>query len=743
MRLVPAVLLFACVSVAAAEDTLPIATPLPGSPTAISAEDPELTVALADLAAASVALGLPDPTGCELVRGMIQLERKAKDEPAQGGTTEAADGIHLRRPDGSLLINGFRQAADGVTVTAADLKPIAGVKRPVMPEPASFESSEQKWLESVLNPADYDGIPGAIADRKAFAGTQLGMMVLDRPFPFLLQLARMHHPNASLVARLSAYCAMPLGWETRAVPLRLIGSFDSRGWMNPHAADPKDDPAKRPRMPTRAVAIRLTMARTLINLAVSRYHSDFYQPIDRARVLAAAEKLSGGVPGFHDRIMLLQATIAVPAKAPERADLATQLVSWDPERTGAFAPSAAPIPGTDDPGALVALLADLRPTRWVDRTWPRTLGDNALRALCYLIGCDPRLAVGRDPAAPWTSEERSATASALAAWWKPLAGKTVHDIKLELIGLQNPFQVCALLQAAKQAPDQGMAVLDRLASVWSKPPKNLEAQDLQTILDAAGNHVGLRAAVMAWPVEGKLRQTLAIMHALQGDCSYAGKVIDAALDEPKAGEKAIPAGMRNSDDLCLIRFFGTEAQIRRLLQAMAKPIADETTGMHWIDMVQAMGNGDGLFKQDDTGKKIIRRGTVVTLACMATLLQDERPLPAGLKACIERFGLFNHSEATPGKQAEDLRICDFIGAAMENLVVSYWPILAVQQPPIGQRTTRWSLDLGCDKAARDQRLSEFRTLLAEKLPPLLKEMKLDLPVYGPAAAGGDRTNGQR
>ena len=142
------------------------------------------------------------------------------------------------------------------------------------------------------------------------------------------------------------------------------------------------------------------------------------------------------------RITALAASNKLPVSADEKADLPKRLQSWEARAreprmvvagnagessitTSFAAPVASYTPISSDLDALVQLLADERPSRFADFSGPRTLGDNAWRAVTVLLKDDPRKLAGHPTDKPWTSDERIAAAKAVQEWWKTHRGEFV------------------------------------------------------------------------------------------------------------------------------------------------------------------------------------------------------------------------------------------------------------------------------------------------------------------------------
>lgn len=75
-------------------------------------------------------------------------------------------------------------------------------------------------------------------------------------------------------------------------------------------------------------------------------------------------------------------------------------------------------PEKSDIDALVALLANERPSRFHDFNGPRTVGDSAWCALAILLEEDPRKLAEYPTDNPWSAAERRVAATAVQRWWK-------------------------------------------------------------------------------------------------------------------------------------------------------------------------------------------------------------------------------------------------------------------------------------------------------------------------------------
>jgi hypothetical protein len=168
-------------------------------------------------------------------------------------------------------------------------------------------------------------------------------------------------------------------------------------------------------------------------------------PEDAMLSLDAAAAAAKAMIDPHDpqgnaaKIDALLAGAKLPVAVAEKAGLVERLQSWEarprmprmvvggggPQANGSItmsttfvAPVAAYRPEKKDLDALIALLGDERPSRFFDFNGPRTVGDNAFRAVALLLEADPRKLAGYSVDKPWTAAERKAAAAAVQKWWK-------------------------------------------------------------------------------------------------------------------------------------------------------------------------------------------------------------------------------------------------------------------------------------------------------------------------------------
>ncbi len=484
---------------------------------------------------------------------------------------------------------------------------------------------------------------------------------------------------------------------------------------------------------------------------------------------------------------LLMAGLALPDKVPANADLATQLQSWNPsegyddsdepdddnqlseamiaqmpaevqaefrkraEARQAWKPSEA------DAAGLVALLGDPRPCRWLDEQTPRTLGDNALRALSRLMRFDPRLLVGRNPQAPWTAEERNATATAIRAWWTGLGGKPMGESKLAAIDKQPYGVVATLLTNSK--PEQRDGLLDRVAaSLPAVPDQQVDSGPLAKLLAVCGTHAACTAKVATWPVTGTLRPLLAVWHDRQGRPAE----LDALIDElVKVGDTDDMSAGKLNMALAQAMARPSTARLQRCLALAAGPPTDRRTWAvlgaasnqqsfydeDWSAIGQLSSDSDEIHFGNRGNADQLDTALAIPLAVACTMLADRRAIGddlvkvdvhgdwgqlrmPGLSLGIQlaernRRGQAKQTEQNPRPAPTGLRICDAAAAGVRQMT---WRI---GEHDLGNQPTK----LWDPVETRDLALLQLAEAFASKARPILAAAKL--PDVLPAAAPVD------
>jgi hypothetical protein len=409
------------------------------------------------LVAAMVAAGFPDGAKAKAYSGKLSVSatfeppKEPSPLPPEASTTQmtgpgskmtygyAFDGLHLKLADGSWVISllyRFKpRAGDSVDASGAPEVDLAGLTAAAaQAHPFQAEKQAAKYLES-LDPA----YRKRTAQAMDLVGpvTKLLKLNPDPLAPAIVLLHRAGWPDAAAASLALA--------DHRARSYWLL-----RPWTDPNAAfDPtgaypkaKDEeqawktahPLLVPEPPGTA------LRRALFRWCRAQILADEALLSRDAAAAACKAALDPKDPqGNAARTDALLAGSNLPVTPPAGADLAARLQSWEaaPRKprmsvtgggggggntltmsTSFTAPPPAYAPKKEDLDALVAFLADERPSRFWDFSGPRTAGDNAWRAVATLLEADPRRLAGHPMDKPWTAAERRAAASAVQRWWK-------------------------------------------------------------------------------------------------------------------------------------------------------------------------------------------------------------------------------------------------------------------------------------------------------------------------------------
>lgn len=774
----------------------------------------------------AIAAGLPDAKGGKLFQGKIKVTR-AEEPPKDGNdgkknrqsNGQTYDGLHLKLADGTWVVSlqWPLAGAKDVTIEEQDLKEVAVDQ---IRERADAAAKAQGW----------DARTNRGEQLKMFAVEQQPMLnaAMDLSNIQLLMrgggdmavpaahLIRLGMPRGELLALNSSGNLM---WnddvrefmEGLAAPLRLLPSGMEAEW---HKRQERFEKAEGLRLPDLAQSLRRTLTMAFIQqLSLDQGQLFPAMPADKAAAAALAmlDPADPATAVVKAEIEKLQERAKLPGKVPDGADLATRLALTSgpndgvtPAQGGQFddamleqyaqmsdeqvkdMPEEIRTAITEyrkrskfteaDLGALVALVGDRRPSRWLDRGHPRTVGDNALRAMATVLSCDPRALIKRDASVRWTAAERDATAQALAVWWKDNQGKPLAVIIASVIENVPPFDLANLLKRSDET--QRKQLLDLIAKTWAaKAPAEAEPQSLAQILFTAKGHAGLDAVVTAWPVSGKQELLLAAWHLMHDD----GKPFDALLAkelEPKAdtdavspdGTKKVPnpqaylRGMRPSRLLAMAYRHPSAERLTRLLTLFGGPLAASGAQPWFNGLTQALwsggdevsilwGNNNGMMRSSANGKKdkkeedVANANVAIPLALFGVLLKNQHP--ASKEMTTQYANRTNNNRINAGDKpkvakpiASDLRICD-VAAAMFGQTGWNLRIDQLAGDNTRQRLMKSSIDLTDEVEVRDKVIGDLRRIIADALPMALKSAGLPEALPGVTdvpATGDDKVN---
>lgn len=641
------------------------------------------------LAEALVAAGVPETRGSTVVLGKIVVSEPApavvqehvarmwsssREETKDGQLIRTFDGAHLLLADGRWLFNLCEPytAKPGRSIVpdeAAKRIPPSALLGELTGRPNRGRSMDMRWI-SVFTPDERVRL-------EAIANQTVPLRSLEGPWAMGINLLMLHRagvPGADamlLMTGLGQVWPSKVEWGDVAPPIQLLDGDNlwsrwqrlARGGAEPDREQWLREHAGAFAIPDPQPALRRQISRWFRNqLLDPEFMAAFGLDAPRAMAQTLAFLPEERRAAATVDLDLLVARTALPRQAPTDADLATRLQSWTPGRVSdqnepeiteemiARMPTESQAhmrkrledrrawkPADSDIPALLALLTDARPSRWMDNQTPRTVGDNALRALARLVRFDPRLLVGRDPATPWTDAERTASAEALRSWWTSLGDKPLVDGLISAIDTL-PIAATARLIASRPA-DTRQALLDRVAASWqSKPQSTVPAEDLAQFLVTAGDNAAVTAQVAGWPMIGAQRPLLAVWNDRHGRPAELDKLLDELTANGNASDQAagqLTAALRHA-------MRGPSAQrLQRCLTLAAGALDDRRT---WC-VLRAIGNtgngystpewaaaerlnqGDGnVTRRSEDGDAVdIGQAMPVIVACV--MLADVRPLP--------------------------------------------------------------------------------------------------------------------
>ncbi|MCK6490094.1 MAG: hypothetical protein L6R48_17545 [Planctomycetes bacterium] len=687
----------------------PVALPATEATGAVAGDAGRELAAIDALLDQAVQLGFPEGRGATAWSGTLSLTfqgsaaafagvrrrighlfRAVSADQDQAEANGEVTGVHLRLADGTWLVRLTTPvaASEGLTVACdgAQAVPLALV---CAREPGDRVEDESASIGKRLPPADAETYRRLTALYPALASR-------SSPLGSLL-LMRAGHPAGSDLLRLEAMRAVlePPPGKALDAPLDLRPRSRSGCWFGRRRGFAGG--GDQPLAPAESTAV---VQRLLRRWAVTR----LIQADDAGRpaALAAARALAGGDPAEVANLLRIAAGLALPAKPAVDAALSARLAVWRPddEQGSSFDPlglaagddglgeslrqgrrQGHPLVGERDAGALVRLLDDGRPSRWIDQGVARTLGDSALSALAELIGNDPRELAGLTIAPRWDAAERKVCADALAAWWTG-HGASVAGV-LDGAVAELPLGRALNLVQQRHGPQQrrlGATLGRRLAA---RPPALAELEGQLSLLArvavAMEEVPELRQGIERLPTAPGTAVFLAVWQDRHGDPGPLSALIDAGL----AG-----AG----DTGAALTACGLRPEAHRFTAAVA--LLERDQDHEAFRTAAAVALGAWSQRDQDGALRMLLRANpaqeqrdgshALRLALARRLLADQRPLPAGMVTLVDgdlraALGPDHHlTLSTHGWQKEgtgtvtviqpaaDLRWCDLAALALED-----------------------------------------------------------------------------
>ncbi len=779
----------------------------------------------------AIAAGFPDAKGGTFMYGSVAYKVKSRElmmvnywEKQETKYEERkADGLHLRLADGRLLMN-LRWLMPTTGTDAVDISKLEIIAPDKLIEfGAKHLAAQQQSIddEDAWNKAHYaeSELPKLRAIR---AVSGLRGLTYDS-FSAAMAMLRMQVPQAELVALENAVSWL---WnrsevddfaEGRQRPLSLMTEHMNHSEMYIKQMNDKNERRiKRSglRLPSVVSCLRKEAVWSFIN---SLYDEEMGRPMaamtpspqqSRVAALALIDDVDVGSAALRQLVGRLEMRLSIPAELTLKSGL-FDIFRWgdgsywlsqfhhvpesryteeetaelfsrfqNKELQQVIIRMVAPLLQQASVSDLIDLVGDQGVSRWVESLVVHSIGDNALRALAYHFGCDPRVLIGRDPLAPWTQQEALATARALQDWWQTNQKKPLAELLSGAIDKMRIQDVARLVVQTK-AEDR-ISLFGHIAKLWSAvPPIDPDPVSLAQILFADKLSHVLDSVIATWPVAGRPRALLAAWHEEHDNSAPINALLNEYLKPEKMEEKGdwkIDLGggayvnrsvvYHDESVIDLISWYPTLERLQRLMAADIR-IGDHDLGSL---MAERLVSGRSRYfdpnpelmawwdlKEDPTGRRVPRNENepekerrarlVVRLTHMGLLLGNQNPAPEELvKSHFLRDAPFLDSVPVTGKlfhsQKEkavlppaDLRIADIAAYFICDMSSeSFSDFLGVQQKE--RSWTRFSLN--DTKAVRDKIIAIQRALIASALPPALEAA--NFPIMIPGVTDVDRTS---
>ncbi len=752
----------------------------------------------------AIAAGLSDAGGGTLYQGTIRLVAAGQPAlPAHGAAAAASEpgytGLHLQLADGTWIVDltwpttgllGYRVDARAARALALDQVPDAAVSLLAAVDAGAADRAADAQAPPARAPW-----PAQVTGSAAIGALQRLLLQTGDLAVASAHLLRLGLPHSELLAGRSAGAwiwdpgsrALIEGWpstlQLHALPdqgaARLAAAIAAHAWS--------EVPADA-HLPDRETSFRHLLALSFYHQLIGAWPRPFLPlpPAAAAQAVLALEADQPGLPALRRELSGLVARAGLPTATLATSPLAQRLAVWcsDEREQHALAllshlsdevldaiagqseeeQSRTPDDERDawllsrqgggfseaDAGALVALLDDERPCRWLDQGRLRTVGDNALRALDAVLGCDPRSLVGHDPQAMWTDAERGTTIAALRRWWAGAAGM---PLATTLAGALGRLTLEDVARQVRRGPAKSRAVvIAQLASLWrTSPPVDPQPELLASILAAGKGHPALTRVVMTWPVAGRAALLLTAWRLMHGDSQAFDAYWSAALAQRQDAGTEPPAAMARTQSLQTILVLAAHApspaHLGRVLALLAGPW-EAPAGRDLLHALtrswsqvpdQAVMMVCGPWELHAKGASLValRAAAALPLAVYGTLLADQRPAPAWW---LEEQAVSPRSAAEQRPLADHLRLCDIAAAiATRQLPAIIEPLCSAEDMQHITAVLLGGIDLGTGIRARDAAILALRRLIARVLPLACAAAALPAAVPGvtDVPQGGD------
>ena len=378
---------------------------------------------------------------------------------------------------------------------------------------------------------------------------------------------------------------------------------------------------------------------------------------------------------------------------------------------------------TGEIAGLVDLLGSSAPCRWLESDTPRTLGDNALRALTLLWSVDPRVLIGRDRFAVWTAEERAATATELQRFWRAQHEQGIDPaIRAHLASVPA---WCLARSYQNAAPDQRTLLVASMVAAWKGGPPaprgRQEEVDGDVLLASLAKDAAFAPTVRGWSIQGPMARAIMLVHELAGD----GAPLDDLLTRVATGrdtpaDRALTGKNPYECEFAIALHHPSAARVRMLagiFTAYPVPPAWEAALIGLFFNPSAMVSRSHLEAVLLDGPLTIDARAVL----LDVVLGDQRPVPQVVRDGV-RWG-YAGSGRRAGEQA-DLRICDLAMRLLAN--ADHWDADAKRS---GAQDLDAAFDLSMPRATRDAVIAARREVMHVRAESAMSQLKLTAADY--------------
>jgi hypothetical protein len=639
----------------------------------------------------AIRLGFPDPAGGVLYQGPITISWfYAPPRPE----TVTYDGVHVKLPNGAWIIHCTLPIAprDGLTIDASKAMPV---------DQRILIQGDTAWLhqaDAFMHARCHSVEDVPITDGPTYiAASRCGVAKADDFLKsYVIPSTRWDYEPWTPIA---------LGIHDPIEVPRIPFDWSSRVALAERNA----------RLPQPVVAVRRAL--------MLWFRGQLMEIPDPFLALAAAQAAAGAAamtsPADHDAVAYfdkLASRAGLLGLPPITSrNISARLTVWK-----VSVPSSA-IEAQDftfeELGGLIALAGDAHPSTWLDGWRPRSVGDQALRAIASVLGIDPRYCAGHGLGAPWTDQEQQDVAGRLSTWWQLNEHRTLAQIQTAMMPSLPPVAIAHLI--GRTPPSQRSPLMAVCSELWKSGPPD---GPLEPIIAVAKGDSAFAALVDSWPIDESHRLPLSVWHVFRHNQKPATALLDHALEDPQS-ERGVAA----LHEALTVNSFMPDAPLLARLQSLIgdDPLSDAGER---IVVGCCIDNGreeplaqlwNRLDSADPYPLPVNMHLETLRLILLAQMLADKRLAPETL---IGKAGRMLQAEKlTVASLPHDVRICDLAAFDAADVLNRMLDRPAAKAP-------HWDMTVSID--ARDKAIADLMAVALNPLKRVLLKAHLPLLVPG-------------